>query len=65
MGQRGYEFGGGRFILADDPPAFAAECLRVLDVDAAQSARSEVIKVANSSPSLHENAQRLQSFLNQ
>src|SRR5262249_12080903 len=63
MGQRGYELGGGRFVLADDPPAFVAACLRLLDIDAAQDARREVIKVAYASPSLHKNAQRLQAFL--
>ena len=49
--------------LADDPAAFAAECLRLLDNAEAAEARREVAKVAQAAPSLTDNARRLQALL--
>jgi glycosyltransferase involved in cell wall biosynthesis len=65
MGYRGYELGSGRLVVADDPSGFVAECLRLLDNAAAAEARREVAKVAQSAPSLHDNARRLQALLSQ
>ena len=65
MGYRGYELGPGRLVVADDPSAFAADCLRLLDNAAAAEARREVAKVAQSAPSLLDNARRLRALLSQ
>jgi Glycosyl transferases group 1 len=63
FGCRGYVWHEGQLTLADHPKQFAVECLRLLDAEQAQRARSEVIAVCASSPGLSENAAQLAKFL--
>jgi hypothetical protein len=63
MGCRGYTWGSGELVVADDPDRFADHCLRLLDYDEASAARRQVGEVADSSPTLDENAARFRSIL--
>jgi hypothetical protein len=63
MGHRGYTWRDGQLIVADELPPYADECLRLLRHEDAVAAREGVIRVAETSPTLRENAARLRGLL--
>jgi hypothetical protein len=63
MGHRGYEWREGELVVADEPARFADECLRLLNFDAADIARRQVMKVARTSPTIEENVARLRALI--
>ena len=62
-GRRGYEWGEGDLVIAEQPADFAAACLRLLEPAAAQRARDGVVAVTRSSPRLQDVAARMRTLL--
>jgi len=63
LGSRGYVWRRGQLIMADSPVAFAQECSRLLNVANGETVRRNVIDVADTSPSLEDNARKLREAL--
>jgi Glycosyl transferases group 1 len=63
IGRRGYLWKEGNLIIANDAATFARQCVDLLNSDAAQKARMDVAKVAETSPTIDEVAGRMRIVL--
>jgi glycosyltransferase involved in cell wall biosynthesis len=63
IGRRGYLWKDGDLIIADDPAGFARQCMDLLNPDAAEKARLNVVKVTQTSPTIDEVAMRMRALL--
>jgi hypothetical protein len=63
IGRRGYIWKEGDLTIADDPTAFARECVDLLSLNAAKIARLGVVKVAETSPTTGDVATRMRILL--
>jgi hypothetical protein len=62
-GQRGYDWSRGALFVADVPDEFSDLCLKLMNVQMAQQARTQVSEIALSSPSIVDVGRKLASLL--
>lgn len=63
VGRRGYIWSEGNLIIANDPPDFARQCMSILNSGVARNAHLDVVKVAETSPTVAEVALRMRGLL--
>lgn len=62
-GHRGYEWSCGALSIADSPEAFSNLCIKMMNAQIAEAARSQIAEVARSSPSIDSVGRKLAALL--